>query len=131
MKDHSKALEADLVRCGYTLDDIGRSLPWRALGSFIQELQPDSALAYELDPKMSAWATARQTNILLADIFDMLAIINANLMAFGGKKPKKPAKYPRPWREDQNKETRHFGKDPLPIAELDKWLERKRNERKH
>jgi hypothetical protein len=108
------------------LDDIGRSLPWRALGSFIENITPDSALAYELDPKMSAWATARQTNILLADIFDMLAIINANLMAFGGKKPKKPAKYPRPWREDQNKETRHFGKDPLPIAELDKWFERKR-----
>jgi hypothetical protein len=75
---------------------------------------------------MSTWATARQTNIILADIFDMLAIINVNLMALGRKKPKKPAKYPRPWREDQNKETRHFGKDPLPIAELDKWFERKR-----
>ncbi len=113
------------------MDDIGRSLPWRALGSFIQNITPDSALAFELDPKMSSWATARQTNIILADIFDMLAIINVNLMAFRGKKPKKPAQYPRPWREDQNKETRHFGKDPLPIAELDKWLERKRNERKH
>lgn len=78
---------------------------------------------------MSKWATARQTNIILADIFDKLAAINVNLMALGGKKPKQPAAYPRPWREDQNKETRHFGKGPLPIAELDQWLERKRLEK--
>ena len=117
------------MRYGYTLDDIGRSLPWRALGAFIENLQPDSALAYEIDPQMSQWATTRQTNIILADIFDMLAIINANLMGIGGKKPKRPTEYPRPWCENENKETKHFGKDPLPIAELDKWLERKRLEK--
>ncbi len=119
------------MRYGYTLDDIGRSLPWRALGAFIKNIPPDGALAYELDPKMSAWATARQTNIILADIFDMLALINTNLVRLGGGKPKTAVEYPRPWREDKNRETRHFGKDPVPITELDRWLERKRNERKH
>lgn len=83
----------------------------------------------ELHPEMYEWSQRLKTNAILADIFDMLANINANLVAVGsGRRPKRPKAYPRPWRKDRDRDTQHFGKDPLPANELYEWFETKRRE---
>ena len=80
----------------------------------------------ELFPKQTSWAGAQRTNMILVDIWDMLAQINANLVAVGSGKPaKKIQPYPAPWRKHPE-EVRHFGKGALPPDELHAWIEDKR-----
>ena len=75
----------------------------------------------ELRPDLAQWATLSKTNALLADIYDELAAINANLCAKGtGKKPKRPKPYPRPFVRNTNT-TKHIG-TALPISELKKRI---------
>lgn len=81
----------------------------------------------EIRPEYAAWGTRAKTNVILADIFDMLALINTNLVATGSHRPaKRPKPYPRPFKNDKNSETRHFGSGALPPDELRKWFEEKR-----
>lgn len=113
-----------MISSGYSLDDVGSGLSWAALGAFIRNLGPESATARELDPEMSVWSSRAKTNAILADIFDMLAQINANLVAVGNHKPsKKPKAYPRP---GDNKREKKIGKNALPANELDAWFAQKR-----
>ena len=113
---------------GHCLDDIGRSLSWGALGSFLNKLDVSSETARELDPDLASWAGTVKTNAILADIYDMLAMINANLCAIGsGKRAKKPKSYQRPG--DKRKE-RIGGKNALPPDELRKWFEARRKSKK-
>ena len=73
---------------------------------------------------------AGQVNVILADIFDVLAQINANLIAIGShKSAKQPKPYPRPVQKDPEN-VRHFGRGALPPDELRAWFEKKREERK-
>ena len=82
----------------------------------------------ELNPEAAAWATTTKTNAILADIYDALAMINANLMAIGsGTAAKKPKLYPRPNQKD-NDDIKHFGKGGLPPAKLREWIEKKRRD---
>ena len=125
---HRKAIEHDLlVETGHELRDEGFSISWEALDSFLSNMSPDSALARELNPKMSQWATRAKTNTILASIYDMLAVINTNLCAKGsGKRPKKPKPYPRPWLEDKKEpDVRHIGKGALPPDKLRAWFKSK------
>lgn len=111
-----------MTRAGFTLDDVPARLSYRALNSFITHLGLDSALAAEVLPDESAWGTATKTNTILADIFDMLGIINANLVGIGSqKRPKQPKQYPRP----KQKERQKYGHDALPIDELREWIRSK------
>lgn len=111
---------------GHSLDDIGRSLSWGALGSFLRKVDINSETAKELDPDLALWAGTVKTNAILADIYDVLAMINTNLCAIGtGKRAKKPEKYPRPGDKDK----KQIGKDALPLDELRAWFDRKRKER--
>lgn len=81
-----------------------------------------------VNPEVSEWATRQKTNALLADIFDVLSMINANLVAVGTRKrAKSPKPYPRPGAEPSGQ--KHFGKDAVPADELQAWFERKRRER--
>lgn len=124
-EEHSEALNYDLLtRTHYTLDDAGGALSWSALRAFIKNIGGDSALARDLG-KATGWETPLQTNILLADIYDLLQIINANLcqMASGGKHKKKIKPYPRPGRDHDTK--RKFGKGAVPIDELREFLRRR------
>jgi hypothetical protein len=73
----------------------------------------------ELRPDLSQWSTTAKTNAILADIYDMLAAINANLCAKGsGKKAKRPKPYPRPGKHNT---ARRVG-TALPVAELHKRI---------
>ena len=101
---------------------MGHSLSWNALRSFILNISPESALAREVNPESYIWSSRAKTNAILADIYDLLSMINANMCAgFSRKRPKKPKPYPRPGKHD-NQEITHIGKGALPPDELREWF---------
>ena len=107
---------------GHSLDDIGRTLSWSALGAFLRHPEIDGEIAKELDPDLASWGNTLKTNAILADIYDMLAMINANICAMGsGKRAKKPKGYKRPG----SKDSQRIGKNGLPPEELRAWFKRK------
>ena len=115
-----------MTMTGYQLKDIGTTLSGGAVNSFLQNERVDSALMQELHPDFAGWGSTFKTNTILADIFDMLANINANLVALGSRKAaKQPKPYPRPVKKHPEDE-RHFGRGALPPDELRKWFEEKR-----
>jgi len=125
--EHGKAIEYDLLtKTGYTLDDIGGTLSWSSLDSFISNLKSDSALARDLG-NATGWEDTVKTNAILADIYDLLQIVNANLCLHisKGKKKVRVKPYPRPgMSEDKHK----LGKGALKSVEsLRKWIRSKRN----
>lgn len=124
---HGKALEYDLMtRTGHTLADVPEKVPWASLRSFVYGLDMDSALARSLRPELEGWATRAKTNAILADIADILAMINANLVALGERKrAKAPEPYPRPGQR-KNDNRRHIGKGAMPPAELKAWIAERR-----
>ena len=131
INDHREAVEYDLLTLtGYQLADIGTTLRWGAVKSFLANIPPDSKLVREymnVTPAEEVWSTREKTNRILADIFDILAQINANLIGIGeGKPAKKPKPYPRPWKDKKQENEKHFGRGALPPDELRKWFERKR-----
>lgn len=82
----------------------------------MQHISPDSATARIIDPDYAEWTSTIKTNAILADIYDVLAVINAQLAAMAsGKKPKQPKPYPR---IEQKK------KSQMTIAEMKQKLER-------
>ena len=122
--DHREAIEHDLLtQTGHEINDIGRTLSWDALDSFFKCIGPDSAIMREIYPEESKWHGTLQTNRILADIWDMLAQINANVVAIAERKPaRKPKKYPAP----SDTEELHYGKGALHPDELHAWIENKR-----
>ena len=117
VREHREAINVDLMKRGYTLDDVGGVLSWDALGDFISKTEPNSALSFELDPERARWATTDATNSILADIYDMLAAIHWTLSFMAShKKPKRPTPYPRPGQKQ--KEKRHIGTASIPIGEI-------------
>ena len=81
----------------------------------------------EQDQEKAVWSTRMKTNFILADIYDVLNMINANIVALASREPAKaPKKYPRPGNNRDNENERHFGRGALPPDELKKWIEEKR-----
>lgn len=115
-----------MCRTNYQIDDLGGALSWSSLHSFIKYLGSDSALARAMD-KQTGWENTVKTNAILADIFDLLQVINGNLIQFatGGKKKPKINPYPRPGKDNDN--VHKIGKGALPPDELHKWIQ----ERQH
>ena len=126
---HREAIGYDLLtKTGHEFNDIGESLSWDALGVFLNKIDVDSALFRELNPELATWTNTAKTNAILADIYDILAAINANIMSIGSGKPaRKPKPYPRPVKHEHDDEKR-IGSGGLPPDELRKWFERKRAE---
>lgn len=123
MQEHREAVNADLMKRGYTLNDVGGSLSWDALGDFISKTEPGSALSYELDPERAQWATIDGTNRILADMYDLLAAIHYTLAFMASRKrPKKPEPYPRPGKKQ---EKRHLGTASIPVSEMREHIMKK------
>lgn len=118
-----------LTRTGYTIDDIGDRLTWSVLLSFINNLDNDSATGKALG-KFTGWEKTDQTNTILADMFDLLQVINNHITQLGGSKKKKFTPYPRPGQENKNTETIGGKDSALPYTELQEWFEEKRNGRR-
>lgn len=112
-----------MTRTCYTLDDVGGALSWSSLYSFIKYLDTNSALARDLG-KSTGWESTLKTNAILADLYDLLQAINANLVKLGGGKTKNIKPYPRPGKDENN--TTKIGKGALPVDELHAWIESRR-----
>lgn len=65
-----------------------------------------------------------KTNGILADIYDLLQVVNANLVVANGGKKKNIKPYPRPGR-DEDKNNKRIGKDAVPVDDLREWIRRK------
>lgn len=116
-----------MTQTGHDLSCIGNDISWHGVGSFLRNIGADSATARELRPDLAEWATRAKTNALLADLFDLLSVMNANIVGIGsGRRPKRPKFYPRP---GERKDEKRFGRNPLPKDDLKKWLEEKRRQR--
>ncbi len=121
-------MESDLLKYGYELKDIGRSLSWGALSSFVSNLDLSSSVSKEINPDLHSWSTTFKTNTILADIFDILALINANIVAIGSHThTKAPQKYPRPFGQDKN-DGQHYGSEAVPISDLRELFANKRKD---
>lgn len=118
--ENREAVECDLLSTGYTLDDVGESLSWDALKSFMTYARPDSALFRKMNPEWSEWATPIKTNLILADIFDQLSVTNMLLRALVTHKPSKPHE---PYKRPGQKKTRRMGKAPLAsVQDMREWI---------
>lgn len=127
INEHRGAVERDLLtETGHELSDVGSTLSWSALRAFMSSTKPGSALSGELNPEMTEWSTVAKTNAILADIFDQLSIINANLRVLITHKPgRRPEPYKRPG--DNKKETQRIGKGALRGAQaMREWIESRR-----
>lgn len=120
-----------LIRTGHQIKDIGRTLSWGAFGAFIANEGPETSLGKELNPDGYEWSQIIKTNTILADIYDMLAMINANIVALAsGKKSQSPDLYPRPGQKSK-KDDKRFGSGALPFDELKEWIEKRRANGRH
>lgn len=98
-----------------------------AFSSFLKGLANDyeSELWRSTHQDLAVWSTTLRTNALLADIYDMLAQINANMVGgFSKKKASKIKPIPRPWLKDKSK--RIGGKGALPKNKLREWINSRR-----
>ena len=83
----------------------------------------------ELNPDVHEWSTRFKTNRILADVYNILAQINANLVAVGSGNPAtKPDPYPTPWNVP-SEDKKRIGSGGLPPDDLQKWFDEKRTER--
>lgn len=124
LDEHVEAVNYDLLtRTTYQADDVGGALTWGAFYAFVKNLGSDSALARDLG-KSTGWETTLQTNTMLADIFDLLQVIHADLVFWmsKGKKKAKTKPYPRPGRDEDKK--RRLGSGAMPFDQLREWLRR-------
>lgn len=125
--EHGPALDYDLItRTRYQLRDIGGALSWGALRHFVQFLPRSSALHQDIQPYTDAerWTRGDATASLLADIYDLLAMMRAEAAVKGTEhKPRRPKPHPRPGMKPMG--TTHIGKDPIPISEFEDWWDSK------
>ena len=120
--EHKEAIEYDLITsAGIECSEVGGSLSMGAFASFVKGLSFDSALWRSQHKDTVIWGSTLKTNALLADIYDLLAQMNANMCGgFSHKKASKITPLPRPWLADNTK--RIGGKGALPKNELREWI---------
>ena len=127
VEEHRGAIERDLLtETGHELRDLGSTLSWGALKSFLSTIQLGSALGGELSPEMTEWSTRAKTNAILADIYDQLALVNSNLRVLISHKP---GRRPTPYKRPGDKEKQRIGKGALPANKMREWIENKRKQR--
>lgn len=106
----------------YQLSDLGGALSWGALLHFLQFVPRDSAFSQSVQPWTDAerWQRGEATAAILADIFDAVRALDADVMHKGTKRrPRQPKPYPRPWATDKGGVS--VGKDPIPVSEFEAW----------
>lgn len=79
----------------------------------------DSALARELQPDGTIWSSRLKTNMLLADMVDLLGGILYTVSKLAGGKPHKPKPVERPGKQTK---TEHYGKGAMPMDKLKDWI---------
>lgn len=90
-----------------------------ALVHFVSHIDVDSALMRSIDDvDVAEWGSNLKTNVMLADVFDAIAMFGYNFaVAHSKHKPQKPKPYPRPWIKNEEK----IGKGAIPVAQFWDW----------
>ena len=111
-REHSEALEFDLIKLGLRLRDAGSlEFNWRDLWVVCRRLGRDSELYKSMNPDDdTSWSV---TDYLLALVADNTAF---RLYQAAGGKGKKPKPVPRPG------DVKRYGGDALPVTGMQEWL---------
>ena len=94
-----------------TFEQAAFSFGWGELINFSMHLPLGSATYRALKPDEYRFSTDLQRSEILADIYDILAVVFC-------KKGEKPKLLPRPWATDG---AQKIGSDPIPISDFNKW----------
>lgn len=124
LAEHGGAIEYDLItRAGMSFDDVPARLSWRALGVFVRHLDASSAYVREVEPERAPWLGTERIPSMLADLFDMVAVLDWHLVCAntprGKQRPRRPKPYPRPWRAKDG--GTRVGRDPIPVSDFNEW----------
>jgi hypothetical protein len=112
-----------MTSAGIELNEVGGSLSMGAFSSFVygSAKNYDSELWRSTHEDEAIWSTILKTNALLADIYDLLAQMNANMVGgFSHKKASKIKPLERPW--IKTKKQTIGGKGALPKNKLREWI---------
>ena len=114
------ALNADMMeRLGVPFE-CAHLIGWHNVADFARHLDQASCVWRAQFPEEANYSSALHANAALADIFDIIAAFAANFArAHGNGRAKTPKPYPRPWISDRDE--RHIGRDPIPVADFDDW----------
>lgn len=105
------ALEADLLRAGFTMADLGERVSWRGVIMFARHAGPGQSLYHVTNGPDSAWTLEAQIMALVVDVLNV-----ANYQRGGGK-GQRPKPLQRPGvRKD---ETQKFGGEAIDAASFD------------
>lgn len=112
LREHPDEVEYECIRMGVRLRDApSPRLTWRDLWVILSCSPPESPIHMALsDTDTAPW---RISDYLLAAVVDA---VNIRLWQAGGGKGQKPRPVPRP------EDTRHIGRDALPVDEMREWL---------
>lgn len=109
-----------MTRTRWTLRDVeSGALDWRTLLHFVQHLGTDSALWRSVNPDrcdLADWRGGVDTADVLANIYDAVAVISAQLATKPGSRVKLPKPHPRPGADGK----RHIGKGAVKASEIKK-----------
>ena len=102
---------------GMPFEQAAISFGWGNLRDFALNLSTTSATYRALYKEHYSFASPTTQSAMLADIFDSLQMFAYMFAKAHGGKGAKPKPYPRPNADDGEK----IGKDPIPIADFNKW----------
>lgn len=119
VSEHRRAVAYDLLKLGLRLRDFpSPDLTYGDMLVIIQQAPRESAIARAVDPERAEWSLS---DYLLAMIADANTWLVWSKSQDGQKNRNRPKPIPRPGMEE-DKDTRVFGSDPIPIDELDDFL---------
>lgn len=130
LRDHSEAVEYDLLRLGKHLDDLGTpALSWRDLFVIVTRAQPDTATFKALNPE---WQHTHEIEFLRSIEYRLRWLQWAQTADATGETPKRkgppprnvPEVWPLPWDDPPpvKKPAEGYTGDAVPIDELNEFL---------
>lgn len=119
---HGSAFEHDVMAAtGRTLSEFIEQGPPGvvALAHFLAHIGPDTATWHELEGSGARmWSSTLKSNAVLADLFDVVSLVNRNIVQSGSRsRVKNPRPYPRPWDAD----TERIGHGPVRVSQFWDW----------
>lgn len=112
------AIEADLVRAGWTLADAPHDLSWRALFAFIRFLGPESAYMRVVSPDYAHWLGSEGVPNLLAEVVTILNTQVWQKTKDGQRNRNRPKPIKRPWTKATSDQ---IGRGAIPASKWDEF----------